>query len=160
MTAWPKLTRNFIYWRPSIRSMLRSPSALLPKIMKLLVTRDLFVAATMSRDFCMHQVQLHPSEFPPVTVICLSTGDNLVPADLVQNQIRLQRETRALDSADQGASSNEFETQVVTYSTPHGGCLVDDELQSDILHKLAVGLKSVYGNRQTLCVDLHDLDRG
>ena len=95
----------------------------------------------MGRQFYWHQVQLCPSEFPTPTVVCLSTSDTLLPADIIQKQIRVHFEASQVHDC----SDEAVKIDVMTYTAPHGGCMLDDDLQQKMLLRMQDRITEVYG---------------
>lgn len=135
LTCCPQLLRHFVYQDDTagILAHLCTPAVMI----KRMLGRDLIIAETFCRSFFWHKLMLWPCEFPPVTVVCLSYDDDLVPCELVQKQLKEDMQPQPKGS--------DRKLDVILSKGPHGAFLALAEIQDRMLLSFRDGIQQAYG---------------
>jgi hypothetical protein len=134
LTCCPQLLRHFVYQDDSAGLLDHLCSASV--MIKRMLGRDLIIAEAFCRNFWWHTLMLWPNELPPVTVVCLSYDDNLVPCELVQKQLKEKMQPQAKGSGRK--------LDVILNKGPHGAFLAKPEIQDRMLTSLRDGIQHSY----------------
>lgn len=143
LTCCPQLLRHFVYQdkTESIMAHLCSPQVMV----KRMLGRDLIIAESFCRNFWWHTLMLWPNELPPVSVVCLSYDDDLVPCELVQKQLKESIQPHAEGKGTWPQVKPNQILDVILSKGPHGAFLALGDIQNRMLTSFRDAIQSTYG---------------